>query len=208
MLNCLKKQLDDTPVLWWMHESKSSLKWCGIDENVTSDLKHDRVYAYGVSEVANRNFKEIAPGFPVAGILTLGVPDSFKGEWRKRENGEPFVFLMAGTMEMNKGQDVFLEAIGLMPEEDRRKCEFWLVGSPGNSTEEGYEARIRALASTYSEVKLMDFQPHEKLIEMYGEIDVFVVPSREETLSIVAIEAMMMGVPCMLSDTTGVAYFV
>jgi len=208
MAGCFVKRLDDTPVLWWLHESKSILKWCRLDEKFTSNLKHDRVYAFGVSEVARRDFKEMAPDFPVDGILTLGVSDSYKRARRKRQQGEPFVFMMSGTIEMRKGQDIFLEAIGLMSEEERRKCEFWLVGGRGQSTQKGYEERIRSLAVKYPEVKLIDFQLHEKMLELYGKIDVFVVPSREETLSIVAIEAMMMEVPCILSDGTGVASFV
>ncbi|WP_029542530.1 glycosyltransferase family 4 protein [Selenomonas sp. AB3002] len=208
MVGCFRKELTGPHVIWWLHESKSILEWCGIKAENISDLKHERVHALAVSEVARRDFADLAPYFPVEGILTLGVADSFTGRAREKKPGDAFVFMMTGTVEKRKGQDIFLKAIGLMKEENRKKCRFYLVGESGQSTEPGYEDEVRSLAARYPEVELMPFQPHEKILEMYGNIDALVVPSREETLSIVAVEAMMMEVPCIVSDSTGVASFI
>ena len=208
MLKCFQKPLREVPAIWWLHESSSSLKWCGISEEVLARVSGENVHIMSVSQVAKRDFEALAPNLKVDGILTLGVEDAFKGRKRIRKENEPFVFMMCGTLEKRKGQDIFLKAIGLMKEENRKKCRFYLLGSSGQSTEPGYEDEVRSLADKYPEVELMPFQPHEKILEMYGKVDAVVVPSREETLSIVAVEAMMMGVPCIVSDSLGVVPYI
>ena len=112
---------------------------------------------------------------------------------------------MCGSWEERKGQDIFLQAIGLLTEEERSCCEFYLVGSKSSNIGSGYEEKIRSLAAGREEVRLFKNMPHEKVIALYEEMDAVVVPSREESLSIVAIEAMMMGLPCIISDHVGVA---
>lgn len=208
MLKCFQKPLREVPAIWWLHESSSSLKWCGVNEELLSGVSGENVHIMAVSQVAKRAFEALAPNLKAEGILTLGVEDAFRGRKRVRRENEPFVFMMCGTLEKRKGQDIFLKAIGLMKEGNRKKCRFYLLGEKGQSTEPGYEDEVRSLAAKYPEVKLISSQPHEKILEMYGKVDAVVVPSREETLSIVAVEAMMMGVPCIVSDSLGVVPYI
>lgn len=208
MARCLVKPLDGAPVIWWLHESPSSYKWCGLTAERLALLSAGKVTTLCVSQFAREAFLALRPDWPMAGTLTLGMKDAFPGARRKKSAGEPFVFLMVGTIQKNKGQDIFLRAIALLPPQEREKCEFWLLGEAGQSTEAGYMERVKALAAEHKEVRFLGALPHEKVWEIYGQVDAVVVPSWEETLSMVAMEAMMMSLPCIMSDSVGMAGFI
>ena len=207
MVNCFTQPLNDADAIWWLHESASSLKWCGIDENILAGLKMEKITVLGVSEVAVRDFHSLRPKLPAKGILTLGIGDRFKGRNRNYKD-KPFVYMLCGTWEKKKGQDIFLKAISELSENERKECEFWIVGGKGKTTRAEDMEIIYSMSAAYPEVKLIDFQPHERILEMYEMVDAVVIPSREETLSIVAIEAMMMELPCIVSDSTGISDFI
>lgn len=208
LARCFDKPLQGAPAIWWLHESPSSLEWCGVDKELLANIHEERVTTFGVSPLAQKAFLALRPDWHIAGNLVLGVRDSYAPGQERRKNSGRFVFMMIGAIEKNKGQDIFLQAIAALPEDIRRKGEFWMVGSEGKGTEEDYCREIRKMAERYTEVQMIDFQPHEKILEMYGKVDVLVVPSREECLPTVVIEAMMMGVPCILTDKLGVSYYV
>ena len=208
LARCFDKPLQGAPAIWWLHESPSSLEWCGVDKELLANIHGERVTTFGVSPLARKAFLALRPDWHIAGNLVLGVRDSYAPGQERRKNSGRFVFMMIGAIEKNKGQDIFLQAIAALPEDIRRKGEFWMVGGEGKGTEEDYCREIREMAERYTEVQMIDFQPHEKILEMYGKVDVLVVPSREESLSTVAIEAMMMGVPCIMADSVGVAHYV
>lgn len=205
LIGCFRKQLGDTPVLWWLHESSRNLDICKVNSYKASKIKKKNIYAYGVSVVANRDFHVIAPNFPLSGTLPLGVGDRLKNG-RRKDFVLPIRFIMCGSWEYNKGQDVFIKAVGFLNDDERRKCEFYMVGSKSkNIIERDYLVKIEELMADHPEIKNIKTQPHEKLLSIYENIDVVVVPSRSESLSIVAIESLMMGIPCILSDNVGVA---
>lgn len=207
MEGCFHKPCLDTPVIWWLHESPSSLRYCGISKDSLAKLQKGNITTLGVSKAARDAFLALRPDWPMAGDLVLGVEDVFSSVKRKsKKKKEHKVFLVVGTIEENKGQEIFLQAVGMLDSTQREKCEFWLVGGKNSADKSDYYDRVIAMAAKYPEVKVMDFQPHEKILEMYGDVDAVVVPSREETLSLVAVEAMMMGVPCIVSKSLGVAY--
>ena len=206
---CLSKQLTDTPVLWWLHEGKKNLSICGVNSNFTAKINANRVYAFGVSNIVNEDFIAIAPSFSMSGIMTMGIADVFKEKQRHNRFDYPMKFMLCGTVEKNKGQDILLKAVSLLNDEERRKCRFLLVGGKScRLDEEEYIEEIISKAAEYPEVRLLKNQPHDEILKLYEEVDAVVVPSREESLSLVAIEAMMMGLPCILSDRVGVASYV
>jgi glycosyltransferase involved in cell wall biosynthesis len=68
------------------------------------------------------------------------------------------------------------------------------------------EKRVRAvLSKAFSEgrVHIEPALPHEKLVEWYRAMDLFVMPSRYETMSSAILEAQACGVPFLASDIAG-----
>lgn len=105
-----------------------------------------------------------------------------------------------GRIAPNKGQEYFIQALGLLPAEVRGV----LVG---NMTDES-ERSIRSLAerSGCSErLELRRWASREEIVEIFDSTSVFVFPSLwEETLGIVGLEALARGVPVVASDIGGV----
>lgn len=207
MCGCFVKPLKGTPVLWWLHESPSSLKWCGITKNSLGKIFPDNITTMGVSQAAQNALLALRPDWPMAGNMVLGVEDAYKASKKQKKKNGKLIFMTVGTIEHNKGQDIILNAIEMLKPQERGKCEFWLVGGKNLADKSDYYDKVVAMAGKYPEVKIIDFQPHEKILEMYGQVDALVVPSIEECLPTVAVEAMMMGIACILSYDVGVAYY-
>ncbi len=208
MAGCFRKPLTSTPVIWWLHESPSSLAWIKLTGETMAGLIPDNVTTLGVSEAANKAIHALAPNWPISGCMPLGVEDVRRNTKSKQKQSDgKLVFLQVGTIERNKGQDVFLRALEQLSPDERNNCDILMIGEAGNSADADYQNMLTELLSRCPEVRQMGFLSHEKLLAMYEDVDVLVVPSWEECLPTVALEAMMMGVACLISDSAGVANY-
>jgi glycosyltransferase involved in cell wall biosynthesis len=121
---------------------------------------------------------------------------------RKRLGLDPNAKLVlnVGRLSHKKGLDVLLDAVTEIPE-----VHVAIVGpDDGDGTSAELERRRLdpALAGRVHLVSpLGDHQPRE----VYGEADVFVLPSRDESFGMVAAEAAAAGVPVVVTDRCGVA---
>ncbi len=156
-----------------------------------------------VSEYA-KEFIEKTYG--IRGIIVIHnyVEDEYMGACV--DTDEIVDLVVSGTLEERKGQDVALEAFRSLPEELRKKARLHFIGQ----------------SPTWSEqyVKYLNLEVHEnviyhgeikertELIEFYQKMDVFLVPSIDESCSLVALEAAMLGKPLIVTENTGAKYIV
>ncbi len=207
---CFCKPLDKTPVLWWLHEGASSLRWIGLTkENIKRMLvSSPKVMTVGVSGLANHAFHSLAPNWKIDGTLPLGTED-FCGRRgnRDKEKGAPMIFLIVGALEPRKGQDVLCRAVQLLTPEERRACEFHLIGTWSVAAPEEWKGTVRQMIARCPAIKALGRIPHEDVLQKYQEADAVIVPSNEETLSMAAMEGMAASCACILSDGVGVAKF-
>ena len=205
MAGCFSVPLNDTPAIWWLHEGAAVLKQCGLTKENLSRIYGEKVCTIAVSDVAKEAFLNLRPDWQFAGVVSVGVKDACEHINRriKKHTDEAVFLAVAGRIEHIKGQDILCDVIEQLSAKARKKSEFWIVGK----TDDGeVSAKVLACAEKYPDiVRVMEPMPHDKLIELYRRADYVIVPSREESLSLVAIEAMMMGTPCILSNNTGVA---
>lgn len=187
------------PVLWWIHEPgvlyeetlsqfqkyicMEQLKKCGI---------------YAVSNIAQRNFNTCFMD-RIEKVLPYGIPDCAKSTDLKNETDD-LVFALIGAVCPRKAQDVFIKAVKLLKEEERKNAQFWLIGYIG--TDE-YSNQMRSLAAEDEALKIMGLLTRSEIYEIYDKIDVVVCPSREDPLPIVVTEGMMYGKTCIVSDKAG-----
>ena len=208
--SCFCKPLGEVPVLWWLHEGASSLRWIGFtEEDMKQMLKSSsHVTTVGVSDVANQAFHALAPAWPIDGVLTLGMKD-FCGRRARREKSldAPCVFLVVGAVEPRKGQDTLCEAFLRLTPEERRRCEIRVIGAWPKTAPKAWEEALKRRMAACPEIKKLGILPHEEILKMYAEADAVIVPSREETLSMVAIEGMAASLPCIISDGVGAVRF-
>jgi glycosyltransferase involved in cell wall biosynthesis len=138
-------------------------------------------------------------GFPAP----ASMPSS-SGALRRRlglADGEP-VILYVGRIAAGKGIDHLLEATRALPD-----VHLALVG-PDDA--HGVMAHVREAQSdpaTSGRVHVLESQGVERPLELYGDANVFVLPSAGESFGMVAAEAAAAGTPVVVTDRCGVADF-
>jgi glycosyltransferase involved in cell wall biosynthesis len=134
-------------------------------------------------------------------------PTQFDREAQRREWGaspDTIVIGVVGRLDPAKGQDVFLRAgAGLLmgkSAEERMRFRFVIVGDETRGGEGGYRDHLLALTR---ELQLEDrvlFTGFTKDVpRVMSALDLFVMPSRQEAFGLVAIEAMAMKTPIVIS---------
>lgn len=135
--------------------------------------------------------------------LLYGCPDTAAPH--KSRRSKKIVFLIAGTLETRKGQDIFLEAVRLIPEELRSKAIFRIVGSPHQNDTTGrmFLKKLHASAAFLPEVEFLENMSLDLLQDYYAEADVFVSASRDDPMPIVITQGLMFATACLCSSAIG-----
>ncbi|GBE55062.1 MAG TPA: glycosyltransferase family 4 protein [Euryarchaeota archaeon] len=116
--------------------------------------------------------------------VVYGAPGTESLKDRKPEKGE---ILFVGSSVRQKGLDVLLDAFKIV----RKRIPWAKLSVVGGGMKE----------EVASGVSFLGFR--EKLDEFYSRAEVVVIPSREEGLSLVALEAMALGIPVVASRVGG-----
>ncbi len=111
-------------------------------------------------------------------------------------------FIVSGTVEPRKGQDLAVSAFLNIPPELRREAVLHIAGNvpawSGNY--------FKGLDTGDSVVYHNEIRSREDLFELYRGMDVFIVSSRDEACSMVALEAAMLGKALIVSSHVGGGY--
>ncbi len=116
---------------------------------------------------------------------------------RYAQPDEPLIFFV-GRMVREKGVQVLLQAFPIVK---ARFPKARLVIAGG-----GYRKHLEEFVRFLhleSSVRFLGFIPDEELLKLYRVVDVAVYPSLYEPFGIVALEAMAVGVPVVVSDAGG-----
>ena len=188
------------PVLWWIHEGSyaiSSLKYLlpsKIGENVKVFCAGNYALEHFNKLKLNRN----------ASVLNFGVADK-KDLFLEAAKDDKIKFLLVGTYEKRKGQDIFVKAINLLDERYKDKAEFLFIGNP---LEKEIYNEVKELANKNKNVKVFETITREEVFKIYKETTCVVSPSRDDPTPMVAVEAMMMSKLCICSDNTGASRYI
>lgn len=198
----LKELIHRKPVLWWIHESKIEYEY--LDKDIIEYLDNINLEPYVVSDVALRTFRQYFHKVS-ARILHYGIPDNgFRSTTLSTR--DKIVFAVIGSISPIKAQDIFLEAITQLTQEERDNSEFWLIGIC--QRENQYGNSILKQVEMIPEVRWLGELNREEIEKVYKNIDVVVVPSRQETMSIVMTEAFMYGKIGIASNVIGISKYI
>ena len=118
--------------------------------------------------------------------------------------------LSLGTVEPRKAFDVIVDAISLLKPEDYNNIEYYFAGR---------EIKLKS-APTYFNDLMLKIQKYDnihylgaltseaELDSAYRMCDAVLIPSRDESYSLVALEALMYGKPIVVSKNVGAKYLV
>jgi glycosyltransferase involved in cell wall biosynthesis len=115
---------------------------------------------------------------------------------------ETVLFLILGSIERTKGQDVLVHALKHLDKGVIEKAEFTIIGSSNDSD---VMSLCESAAVEYGNFAIYDSIPREELRKWYEKADCLIIPSREDTVSLVGVEAAMFSVPIISSDSVGLA---
>lgn len=198
------------PLFWWIHEPHEvydllNCKNCNQLNKVIKDIEMIDIYA--VSRIAANIFKSY---FNVAEleILPYAIPDKIENNC-KNKTSKKFIFAIVGQLSYRKAHDIFLNAIEALNDQEKKNVEFWIIGgtNKGGLDSFFYDNVIRKMKEI-PQVKLWGVLSRKEIENIYPNFDVLVIPSREETMSIVATEGMMYGKVCIISENTGMASYI
>ncbi len=216
----LSEMIPEKPVIWWLHDSVFFYAGITGEDLKAIDRRNLRILSvgpvpadalkefvpeaecgellYGVADEAEPNRKGLklsAEGLPAA---IPPVTDSGNtGDMKLR-------FLTVGYVEWRKGQDVLLKAAERLDPGIRAACRFDFVGQKSSAFAAGLLDRTADVPG----ITFHGRMDRNTLRAIYEETDVLVVPSREDPMPTVAAEAMMHGIPCIVSDACGTSAYI
>lgn len=155
-----------------------------------------------VSEYAEKFIKENYNPKRLS-IIHNWVPDEYAGKLNIVRDGI-IHFMISGTYERRKGYETVIDAFLMMPDELKGKTRLHLVGPMPDWSKDywemlrnRYDARIIEHGAIVNE---------EERIRLYKRMNVFIVASKDEACSLVALEGAMLGKVVLMSENTGAQY--
>ena len=191
-------------VLWWLHEA---------EEIYHSDFAQrmplylfSNITVYADSPRSREHLLRYRPDY-CAGVLAFGIPDVAGQDVKPYPLSEKAkgkrVFALVGTVERRKGQDVLLDAVGLLPEDAARQCFFVFVG-PVFHTDVGDRVCMAASRQT-DRFQYIPQLPLEELPAFYAAVDCVVCASRDDPGPITVVEGCQLSKSVICSEHTGMA---
>ncbi len=119
-------------------------------------------------------------------------------------NREKIVIGMASRFSPGKGHEEFLAAAKILADEFGDKLHF-LVAGDASFGEENYSLKILKTATDLGLDKNIKFTGHYgNVSEILSAMDIFVLPSHEESFGVLLVEAMAMELPTVASNNAGI----
>lgn len=191
----------DIPILWWIHEAKTVedifipiYKEMGILET----LKNQKNNIYVPSEYSKKILEKYSNNVYV---LCNGIEDVFIKNTLKNQKNK-IIFGLIGTVEERKGQDVFIDAILKLPVSYKSKILIYFMGYENNAS--AFYVKIKKKSNHIDELIWYGLVVDQKnKNKIFKDIDVFVVPSRDDPAPLVVLEASMLEKVSIISKNTG-----
>lgn len=158
--------------------------------------------SHSVADAYARYFRIAPPdvihnGVDLAGLASAS--DKF-ADLRVDEGIDDFLAITPASFNAVKGQATLVEAIAILRDTHGLKPKFLLVG------EGPLESDIRNAVNELNLAEQVEIRPvmdHDRLMRLLLTANAVVLPSRSEAFGLAAVEAMALGVPCILTDNPG-----
>lgn len=158
-----------------------------------------------VSEYA-KTFLEERYGIHNATVIHNFVEDVYSEKDYRYKNEKIIDFLVSGTLEPRKGQKLAVEALNLLPKFGKKRVRLHFVGP---MPEWAVEYQRELCMNTEDRIIYHgEIQERKVLLKFYESMDVFLIPSVDESCSLVALEAAMLGKTILLTENVGAKYLV
>jgi glycosyltransferase involved in cell wall biosynthesis len=171
----------DRPVIWYIHETQLLWRLLELNPEIKSALMLADVLLFPTENTAQL-YRSLTSQ-PIE-VLPYGIPPVTVAP-AKRDDARTH-FLLLGSYEKRKGQDLFLAAIKQLPATLQETTLFQMIGRKLEET--FFEALLKQLDQP--NVLLSDALEHDKALAVLAGADVLVCASRDETMPLAILEAM------------------
>lgn len=133
--------------------------------------------------------------------IAQGLPSSFGASIRKQQNDNHlFRIGYIGRLSEEKGVHFLVKAFCQTSSPNARL----MIHGSSERTQSNYELHLRSIAADDNRVQFLTRVPHEKIKQVYNNLDILAVPSNcPETGPLVIWEALSCGVPVVASPLIG-----
>ena len=196
VVRALKRE--EVPVVWWLHEPGS------VGEHYLREEPKLRA-AMPMADLL------LAPSERTASIYRPYTESAVKclhnaipevgGSMPPRSEAAPLRFLLMGSIEPRKGQDIFVKALAQLPREVRDAAQFEIAG---RILDPDFWPAIEPIAKRVKNLTVTGALSHADALAKMSAADVIVSPSRDEAMPTVTIlEAMSLGKAIIASNVGG-----
>ena len=193
------------PVLWWIHEAESLYVQSNLD--LMPYTVQDNIHLYCAGPYAEKMLLKYRPAYHAEQLLYY-LPDYVKNDcfsenvMPAQANGKT-VFMMVGTIEPRKGQDILIQAVQRLPYDKLQKCFFLFVGRVLNQP---ILAAIQQLQNEYpAHVRYLGEVEMKQMPALYRQMNCLICASRDDPMPIVVAEALSFSKLVICSANTGSA---
>ncbi|MCC6093695.1 MAG: glycosyltransferase family 4 protein [Eubacterium sp.] len=191
-------------IIWWLHDSPFFYQ--GVDKKRIKEMDLHDIQLVSVGPVPEMAFREFRPdaGFKRLNYMVPDLAGSVGITPPTKKFSEKVRFLTIGYIEWRKGQDLLIEAFNKLNRELQKECEFVFIGQDSSAMATRLKQETIGIPDIIFTGKVNRDQIHQYLLSA----DALIIPSREDPMPTVAAEAMMHGVPCIVSSSTGTAQYI
>ena len=187
------------PVLWYLHEVSA------LEEMMTGHRRFAHLLAgprlvWTGSELSARIIRGRRPDVQVVpyGLETVTAEPLARGDDRPAE------LVVFGSFEARKGQDLLVEAFARLPTARRAMARVTLHG---RLLDQDFHARLCRKAARHPEIQVRGELDQDGYRAALRAADCVVIPSRDDTLPLVSLDALGAGRVLMCTATTGTAAY-
>lgn len=154
-------QGEKVPVLWWIHEGRTYFE---MYKKILSlyAAKSENIRILSVSPIVHNLIKEYlgidSDIVPFAAPENEILPDS-SHMWQN----DKLKLIMTGQLSFLKGQDIFIDALNLLPEQMAEKMQIIMcLGANENDAE--VVSKVNAASEKYHNITVIDSVPHDEML--------------------------------------------
>lgn len=183
------------PVIWYIHETRVGLQLMRLIHLIEPSLGLADTIVTPTQTTA-RIYSAFTP--KDIEVIPYGIPEVPSADGKPDQRLRISVI---GTFESRKGQDVLIEAIHQLTREQRAGALFRFAG---RNLEVPFYDALRERAASLENVEFLNALGHEEAMRVLAQSDALVLPSRDETMPIVLLEAMSLAKPIVCADVGGI----
>lgn len=186
----------------WVHEGWMSIQSFSFNNKAKYYLDlFDEILVVG--RYAENILRKEYPSLKSVNQFLYGIKDIPCVPKESEPTSSKIKLIMAATIDARKGHDILIKALNLLPSDVLSKLDITIAG---NEHDKNLASMLRSQENI--DIHILGEVEHESLLKMISQSDVLLCTSIDDPMPISCTEAMMFGVPTLVSDNTGTASFI